>query len=69
MRRPLHNAPEPAESHPVAEALGSPESMLSGILDKLSQLGIDVAPYEVRASAGNCRSADAVAAARLVLTP
>jgi hypothetical protein len=69
MRRPLHNAPEPAESHPVAEALGSPESMLSGILDKLAQLGIDVAPYEVRASAGACRPADAVAAARLVLTP
>ena len=47
MRRPLHNAPQPEHpEHPVVTALGSPEGCVSGILEWLGQLGIDVSPFE-----------------------
>ena len=44
MRRPLHNAPQP--EHPVALELGSPGEVVSTVLERLSELGIDAMAYE-----------------------
>ena len=56
MRRPLHNAPPPG--HPVIDALGSPQAMLTGVLDKLDALAVDVSSFEADHICFRCATVD-----------
>ena len=62
MRRPLHDAPQPAVAagHPVAEALGSPDELLTLVFRKLDELGVDVAAagYEADHVCYRCSTTD-----------
>ena len=62
MRRPLRDAPQPAVAarHPVAEALGSPDELLTAVFRKLEELGVDVAAagYEADHVCYRCSTTD-----------
>ena len=51
------NEPVTPDEHPVTSGLGSPDEMIERVLERLSQLSVDVSAYEADHICFRCASA------------